>query len=202
MAETIIPEARPCKTCGGTERYKDGKCKSCVRDRVKRRADKIRESLRAYSRKWRLDNLEKVRAIDRARSIEYRKKNPEKRKAAEDRYVTANKERVAASRRGWKKRNPAAVRLMAATRRKRIASLCQDTRPTARDIRDLLEKQKGKCACCRCDIRKSYHIDHIFPLSKGGEHSKQNIQLLCPPCNLAKHAKHPVDFMQERGFLI
>jgi hypothetical protein len=29
-----------------------------------------------------------------------------------------------------------------------------------------------------------------------------NVQLLCPPCNLKKHAKDPIQFMQERGFLL
>jgi len=28
------------------------------------------------------------------------------------------------------------------------------------------------------------------------------MQLLNAICNLQKHAKHPVDFMQERGFLL
>lgn len=66
----------------------------------------------------------------------------------------------------------------------------------------LFKLQRGKCACCRSSINNGFHLDHIEPLSKGGENEDLNIQLLCPSCNKSKHAKHPVDFMQERGFLL
>jgi 5-methylcytosine-specific restriction endonuclease McrA len=63
--------------------------------------------------------------------------------------------------------------------------------------------QRWRCAVCRCDLKKSgNHMDHIMPLAKGGQHAPQNIQLLCPPCNVRKSAKDPIAFMQERGFLL
>jgi 5-methylcytosine-specific restriction endonuclease McrA len=65
----------------------------------------------------------------------------------------------------------------------------------------LLKLQNGKCPCCGELLGNDYHLDHIFPLSKGGNNVDSNIQLLKSVCNLNKHAKHPVDFMQERGFL-
>ena len=49
--------------------------------------------------------------------------------------------------------------------------------------------QKNKCAICKSDISTSYHVDHIIPISKGGSNWPKNIQALCPPCNLSKHAK-------------
>ncbi len=36
----------------------------------------------------------------------------------------------------------------------------------------------------------------------GGANIDGNIQLLTGLCNRQKHTKHPVDFMQERGFLL
>lgn len=62
--------------------------------------------------------------------------------------------------------------------------------------------QRWKCAICRTGIKRKYHVDHIVPLALGGEHKPENIQLLCPTCNVRKSAKHPVDYMQERGFLL
>jgi 5-methylcytosine-specific restriction endonuclease McrA len=47
-----------------------------------------------------------------------------------------------------------------------------------------------------------YHKDHVVPLALGGEHAPNNIQLLCPACNLSKGARHPVDFMQSKGMLL
>ena len=65
----------------------------------------------------------------------------------------------------------------------------------------LFASQQGKCAVCRLKVEKM-HLDHIFPLAGGGSNDDSNIQLLCPACNQSKSAKHPVEFMQSRGFLL
>jgi 5-methylcytosine-specific restriction endonuclease McrA len=62
--------------------------------------------------------------------------------------------------------------------------------------------QKWLCAVCRCGVKDGYHVDHIVPLAKGGQHIASNIQILCPTCNVRKSAKDPIDFMQSRGFLL
>lgn len=73
---------------------------------------------------------------------------------------------------------------------------------TPADIQFLFDSQKGKCICCRKSIKNGYHIDHVIPLALGGGSEKENLQLLCSVCNLQKCAKHPIEFMQEKGFLI
>lgn len=69
-------------------------------------------------------------------------------------------------------------------------------------INKIGELQSWRCACCGVSIKKNRHVDHIVPLKRGGSHSASNIQLLCPQCNLSKAAKDPIEFMQQRGFLI
>ena len=69
-------------------------------------------------------------------------------------------------------------------------------------VKKIGASQKWKCVVCKCSIRNSYHVDHITPLAKGGEHAPPNIQLLCPTCNVRKSAKDPIDFMQSRGYLL
>src|SRR5574340_787097 len=66
----------------------------------------------------------------------------------------------------------------------------------------LFKLQKGKCACCGKRLGDDYHLDHIMPLALGGTNTDDNIQLLRAECNLQKHAKHPVEFMRQRGFLL
>ena len=66
----------------------------------------------------------------------------------------------------------------------------------------LFQLQKGKCACCKKPLGSNYHMDHIMPLALGGTNTNDNIQLLRARCNLQKQAKHPVDFMQQRGYLL
>lgn len=62
--------------------------------------------------------------------------------------------------------------------------------------------QRDKCAFCRASLSHGYHVDHILPLALGGKHAPENIQLLCPTCNVRKSAKHPVRFAQEHGKLL
>lgn len=69
-------------------------------------------------------------------------------------------------------------------------------------VNRLMVQQRGKCAVCHADILANFHVDHILPLALGGTHDEKNLQLLCPSCNLKKHAKHPVEFMQQQGKLL
>lgn len=43
--------------------------------------------------------------------------------------------------------------------------------------------------CAQCGTTESLTIDHIVPLSKGGTHRIENLQVLCYPCNQAKGAE-------------
>lgn len=73
---------------------------------------------------------------------------------------------------------------------------------TAEDIKLLMNNQSSKCVYCYTNITDVYHIDHVLPLSKGGTNSPDNLQLLCPTCNLSKGAKLPEIFAMERGLLL
>lgn len=66
---------------------------------------------------------------------------------------------------------------------------------TPEDIEKIFEHQSGKCVYCdKCLIEYSYHVDYIMPVRLGGRNSKENLQLLCPNCNLRKGGKHPDEF--------
>lgn len=44
-----------------------------------------------------------------------------------------------------------------------------------------------KCAYSGRDLPHDYHLDHVVPLSKGGENTIHNIVPCCPEINLNKH---------------
>lgn len=111
------------------------------------------------------------------------------------RYVESGSS--AASSRRYRENNPESHREKSQRRRGRKTGRLE--RGTVKRIG---EYQKWLCAICHKSVRKSYHVDHIMPLALGGEHAGHNIQILCPTCNLKKSAKHPIAYMQERGFLI
>ena len=67
-------------------------------------------------------------------------------------------------------------------------------------ILDLMRAQGGMCAYCKTR-RGPFHVDHIRPLAKGGQHTADNLQALCQPCNQRKLAMHPLDFARISGRL-
>ena len=50
----------------------------------------------------------------------------------------------------------------------------------------VLNKSKGKCACCNCKIDKKFHTDHSIPLSNNGTNELSNLQALCIGCHMDK----------------
>lgn len=65
-------------------------------------------------------------------------------------------------------------------------------------IAEIWRRQDGKCTICNVtlDLEKA-HIDHIIPLSKGGETKKGNLQFLCEMCNRGKFNWVQVDYIKH-----
>jgi 5-methylcytosine-specific restriction endonuclease McrA len=59
---------------------------------------------------------------------------------------------------------------------------------TAPEWRDILEQYDGRCAYCGCNLDRPT-IDHVVPLSRGGEHCRDNVVPACGHCNSSKGAK-------------
>ena len=72
----------------------------------------------------------------------------------------------------------------------------------AKDIEQLLQLQKGRCAMCGDDIRKAFQVDHIQALSRGGTNDRLNLQLLCGSCNASKGARDAIEVAQRMGRLL
>lgn len=183
---------KTCSKCGETkpvtEFYKRGgkrnglqpHCKACNK---------------ANATAWYADNAEKVSAA----SLAWRSANPERHKANANAWAAANKDRRRATIAAWAKANPEACRIKNHNRRARVRE--NGGRLSNGLAAKLLKLQRGKCACCGVKLTAN-HLDHRIPVALGGPNEDWNMQLLCPPCNLQKGAKHPIDFMQQRGFLL
>lgn len=111
-----------------------------------------------------------------------------------------NKHKFAQRTKEYREKNPEKVREWVQSRnRRKHGKLPKGT------VAKIKELQRGRCAICKTRLPgslKGTHVDHILPLRLGGKHEPTNIQLLCSTCNVRKSWKHPVDYMQELGFLL
>lgn len=181
---------RACVKCGFM--FAGINCPECAKARTARWYLANYDRAKATQEKYRLNNKEKIR-LKTARWVA---KNPDKVKASKEK----RKVKIYADVKKWRKENPEAVRLFSQNRRARkkaaVGKLSKGL--TAK----LFELQKGKCPCCGKLLERDFHLDHIMPLIRGGSNTDDNMQLLKSTCNHQKNAKHPIDFMQSRGFLL
>lgn len=130
-----------------------------------------------------------------------RTKFPERRvKERERAWREANVSHLRESGRAYYRKNR--DRFLLHSRNRRAKKRSSPGAITHADIEEVLNLQRWRCAYCRSSLRTEYHVDHIIPLARGGEHSRANIQATCPKCNLQKGAKDPVVFAQAIGRLI
>jgi 5-methylcytosine-specific restriction endonuclease McrA len=163
---------RTCRKCGAE--VSGPRCKPC---RAK------------WSAEYHVKNRDKLLA----RAAKWDRDHPEEAKKRTTRWYEKNKEneRLRARRLG---------RLQQHKRRALVRDVGGEL---SRDIEArLFQLQRGMCAACYTPLNGSQHLDHIMPLILRGKNIDHNAQLLHKKCNLQKREKHPIDFMQKKGFLL
>lgn len=162
-------------------------------------------------RQWYLKNREEVlakqkseRPFRRQKEAEYQRiyriKNKEHLAEQKKKYYLANKEwiieykkehsrnnrdKINAYRRVWERleyqNDPTKVLLKYHARRAKTK--------TKINKENISNWESKICGICYLLIEGAFHIDHITPISKGGLHEIENLQLAHPFCNLSKKDK-------------
>lgn len=152
-------------------------CIECVKDGQIKRRTSNKKLHNEKVRNWAKSNRARVKAI-------------------EDRYWKKNKDKQRAKNTRWKKKNPEYVKLK--NNERRAAKQMVGGTYTCADIDVLKRQQNNCCAICFIDTTIKYHLDHIIPLSRGGTNWPENLQILCPTCNLRKGVKTNEEFLRSK----
>jgi 5-methylcytosine-specific restriction endonuclease McrA len=152
-------------------RYLKQKEKEAVRSSAYHARPEIKAKEAARHRAYRLEHKEEREAYERAYRLEHKKEMA----AYQYSYRLANLEKTEAN----------ALRQAAKRRaRKKNAPILE-----AIEHAVVFERDGGVCGICGVLVDPAnWHLDHVIPLSRGGEHSYANVQVSHPTCNLSKGA--------------
>ena len=195
-------------------------CKECDGIYKKTYYTENKESIAIYKKAYREENKEKIATKDKI----YREENKESLNAKSRDYHHANKESLAIYKKTYYAENKEYLVIKSKaynqtrmgrlvdrnkTHKRRFLKLANNdgTIPTQYgypltiELNDLMIWQNHKCIYCdsALTLDETTHLDHIVPLSKGGEHSINNVQWLCSYCNLHKSDMSESEFLSRRS---
>jgi len=76
--------------------------------------------------------------------------------------------------------------------------VCFTHKITSIDVLNCLKRNNFKCFYCNDNIKtKTWHLEHVVPISKGGLNSFDNIAPSCKICNLMKGSLFKEDFINK-----
>lgn len=179
---THCKTSKPLDQFGAHKQCRGGKnpqCKDCNRMRVKAYQDgkgtEYKARKRDYDRERREAGLVKCRRA----------------------WRVLNRDKLNAARAEWAKQNPEKVRLTKQNYKHKRRAI-EAVGITTAQLTQWRNAQNKICHWCSADCEAAFHVDHYFPLSKGGRHEIDNLVISCPSCNLQKSDRDPVDFAKER----
>jgi hypothetical protein len=209
---SVCKQIKPNTEFNKNRRLKSGlssECKVCKSIADANYRAKNKQKIASNHKRWSVKNKEHILA----RNIAWRKANPERYKAAQQKSAIKNrpkkrlynKEWSAANKvlhrqmiADWQKRNPESNRRSANKRRAKVMA----TRHEIYTENQVIEKYGTDCHLCHLPIdfdaprrvgrdgwEKGLHIEHLVPIDKGGPDILDNVRPSHGLCNLRKGAR-------------
>lgn len=170
--------------------------------------------MRAYGRSYHRQNYPRLRrqkvAYARARYAEKRAERlawvaenrpllqllRRRRRAAAERHKqdlirawrAANRDQVNAQATAWRRANPDKIRIRNLAHKHRRRALKRGAGGSGIDRAAAVVIWGGRCAYCGC-VLVHPTLDHIIPLSRGGDNHPENLAPACAGCNASKSSR-------------
>lgn len=181
-----LAESKLCLECGERKprtkffknNSKDGRsprCRNCT-DPPERQRERDRARYR--------DNPVRYHSV-RMRVRGWAKHHPVQTRQYLQAYYQNNKPVLTANNRRYRKAHPEVMQVCRLRRRARLIAAVGVL--TTDDWRVITDSYGSICLRCKRAVRLT--VDHVVPLSKGGEHCACNIQPLCHSCNTSKRTR-------------
>lgn len=150
---------------------------------------------RHYSQAWYHANRDRARAqqaqyratrrdVDRERVRAWRAANPDRVRDAVRAYHAAHTDAIRERRREYRDANRDKIRALN-NRRKAMQRNVEINDLTPDEWVEIIARSDGRCAYCGC-VPDRITMDHVIPLSRGGNHTASNVVPACGPCNSRK----------------
>lgn len=181
---------KTCTKCGQTKTLLDfhkvsptsdkfrSYCKVCNNQASKNYRINNPGKVQELTKIWKANNPDVVASMRKR----WKQENPEKVLASNKRYYEKNRKQFAEMAKIWRAKNPEKVTEFKAAHR---------ARKKAAPTYFITNKEKWKLRndpCFYCG-QPAKHLDHIIPLSRGGNHSIGNLAPACVRCNTSKNDK-------------
>jgi len=132
----------------------------------------------------------------------YHRANPEKSRQTSKKYDKENRDKRVVHEQRYKKSNPEKVKEWGRKKNRKREALKRNNAHAPYSEKQVLDKYGNLCHICQTPIDLSaprkcgnpgwdngLHIDHLYPLSKGGPDNLDNVRPAHGRCNVIKSAK-------------
>lgn len=160
-------------------------CKNCVKEYNKKHKAENKKlhdiKYEEYRKQYRETHKEEKKKYDE----KYRKEKRNERISKGRQYYQKNKEIYKIKAKEYREKNPDVFRVIMQRRKARMQEL--ESSLTVEQWENIKETFNNKCAYCGKE--KPLAQEHFIPVTKGGEHTLNNILPSCKNCNSSKNGK-------------
>ncbi|WP_329616474.1 HNH endonuclease [Streptomyces brevispora] len=186
------PEEKACRGCGEIKPL-DGFAK-----KGKSRAARCKDCLREWAQRYRQDHSDRINANARSGYA----KDPSKKKSSKAAYWSRSRSEInARGRERYARMYPLEPErwLSANARRKQRIKVAMNKLDRALSAAYRRAIRRDDCTYCGLRTPGDMHVDHSFPLAKGGTDRWWNLAQSCGPCNRHKHDRCGTWMLLRRG---